>query len=171
MQIPKSICTLLNENASKKDQEYVSAEDINAKYPEIDPETTGNATVTTSNHCELTLALRALDLQCPPTPIKIGVSKRVCWLCEQYLDLLSHSQNVRILVSEYQGKIHTGWRIPECTPEDIKTKMHGLVDEEVTEIRERIINQRKSDSFPLENREFLAEIIQQSRAANCLDSL
>lgn len=171
MKIPKSICTLLNEDASKKDQEHVTAEDVNAKFPEIGPETTENATVTTSSHCELTLALRALDLQCAPTTITIGVSKRVCWLCEQYLDHLSHSQNVRILVSEYQGKIHAGWRIPECTPENVKAKMHVLVDEEVTEIRERIINRRKSDSFPLENREFLTEIIQRSRAANCLESL
>ena len=117
--------------------------------------------MTTSCHCELILALRALESESSLTPIKIGVSKRICWLCEQYLDLLSHNQNVRVFVSEYQGKIHAGWRIPENTPEDVKKKVHFLVHEEVTEIRENIINRRKSDSFPLGDREGVLKLLQQ----------
>ena len=74
VQIPKSICALLNEDATKKDQEYVTAEDVNVKFPEIHPQPTENDTVTTSCHCELTLALRALESERTTAPIKIGVS-------------------------------------------------------------------------------------------------
>ena len=169
VKIPKNICTLLNEDATKKDKEHVTAEYVNAKFPEICTKTTENTTVTMSCHCEITLALRALKSKCTSTPIKIGVSKRICWLCEKYLKFLSHSQNVRILVSEYQGKIHAGWRIPEYTPEDVKTKMHILVHEQVTEIRESIINRRKSDSFPPEDHQLIEKIIDQPQMLNCFE--
>lgn len=88
-----------------------------------------------SYHCELTLALRAIESECTTTAIKISVSKRICWLCKKFLNLLSPSQNVRILVSEYQGKIHAGWQIPDSNPEDIKREMQILVHEEVTDSR------------------------------------
>ncbi len=91
-------------------------EDVKTKYPDIIVKTTDNATVTTSDHCELTLALNAIKSGLTLAPIKIGVSKRICWLCEQYLDFLSESKGARILISEYQGKIHSGWRVPGCTP-------------------------------------------------------
>lgn len=168
VQIPKSICALLNEDALKKDQEDVTAEDVNAKFSGIGSETTENTTVTMSCHCELTLALRAFESECTSTPIKIGVSNRICWLCEQYLDFLSPSQNVRILISEYQGIIHTGWRIPERTPVDVKTKMHILVDEEVTEIRESIMNQSEEIGLiPTGNRDLVRELLRQPDV-NCL---
>ena len=169
VQIPKSICTLLNEDATKTDQEHVTERDVETKFPQSCTETTGNATVTTSCHCELTLALRGIESECTITPIKIGVSKRICWLCEQYLDFLSHNQRVRLLVSQYQSKIHAGWRIPENTPEAVKKKVHLLVHEEVTEIRESIISRRKSDSFPSENRERLKNILNRPEKLNCLE--
>ena len=168
VKIPKSICTLLNEDATKKDQEHVTAENVNAKFPEICTKTTENAEVTMSYHCEITLALRAFKSKYTSTPIKIGVSKRICWLCEKYLKFLSHSQNVRILISEYQGKINAGWQIPEYTPQDVKTKMHILVHEQVKEIRESIINWRKSDSSPPEGYQSLKKIIDQPEELNCL---
>lgn len=61
VQIPKSICTLLNKDATRTDQEHVTAKDVETKLPQICTETKGNATVTTSCHCELTLALRAIE--------------------------------------------------------------------------------------------------------------
>ena len=39
-------------------------------------------------------------------------------------------------------------------------KIHTLVHEEITEIRERIINRKKSDSFPPEDRDLFGAIIQ-----------
>ena len=99
-------------------------EDVKTKYPDIIVETTDNATVTTSDHCELNLALNAIKSGRTLAPIKIGVSRRICWLCEQYLDFLSESKGAQILISKYQGKIHSGWRVPGCTPEDVKIKMH-----------------------------------------------
>lgn len=56
-------------------------------------ETTDNATVTTSDHCELTLALDADKLGLTVAPTKIDVSKRICWLCEQYLNFLSEKEH------------------------------------------------------------------------------
>ena len=143
--------------------------DVETKFPDICAETTGNATVTTSCHCELTLALRAIESEYTITPIKIGVSKSICWLCEQYLEFLSHNQTVRLLVSQYQSKIHAGWRIPKNTPESVKKKVHLLVHDEVTEIRERIVNRRKSDSFPSEDRERLEDLLERPDDLNCLE--
>ncbi len=74
--------------------------DVKTKYPDIIVATTNNnATVTTSDHCELTLALNAIKSGPTLSPIKIGVSKRICWICERYLDFLSESKGVRILIS------------------------------------------------------------------------
>ena len=143
--------------------------DVETKFPDICAVTTGNATVTTSCHCELTLALRAIESEYTMTPIKIGVSKGVCWLCKQYLEFLSHNQKVRLLVSQYQGKIHAGWRIPKNTPEPVKKKVHLLVHDEVTEIRESIVNRRKSDSFPSEDRERLEDLLERPDDLNCLE--
>lgn len=143
--------------------------DVETKFPDICAETTGNATVTTSCHCELTLALRAIESEYTITPIKIGVSKGICWLCEQYLEFLSHNQKVRLLVSQYQGKIHAGWRIPKNTPEPVKKKVHLLVHDEVTEIRESIVNRRKSDLFPSEDRERLEDLLERPDDLNCLE--
>lgn len=147
----------------------MTEKDVETKFPNICAETTGNATVTTSCHCELTLALRAIESEYTITAIKIGVSKRICWLCEQYLEFLSHNQKVRLLVSQYQGKIHAGWRIPKNTPDAVKKTVHLLVHDEVTEIREIIINRRKSDSFPSEDRDSLKNLLKRPDDLNCLE--
>lgn len=147
----------------------MAEKDVETKFPDLCAEITGNATVTTSCHCELTLALRGIESENTVTPIKIGVSKCICWLCEQYLEFLSHNQNVRLLVSQYQGKIHAGWRIPKNTPEAVKREVLLLVHEQVTEIRESIINRRKSDSLPSEDRETLENLVEQDDIANCLE--
>ena len=143
--------------------------DVQRKFPDKCAVTTGNATVTTSCHCELTLALRAIESGSTAIPIKIGVSKSICWLCEQYLEFLTNNQNVRFLVSQYQGKIHAGWRIPRNTPEAVKRKLYLLVNEEVREIRESIINRRKSDFFPPEDREGLENVLRKSYIVDCLE--
>lgn len=60
VQIPKSVCTLINEVAEKQNEEHVTDEDIKTKYLDIILETSDIATVTTSDHCELTQALNAI---------------------------------------------------------------------------------------------------------------
>lgn len=45
VQIPKSVCILFNEDATKKDQEHVMAESVKTKFPEICTETIGNANI------------------------------------------------------------------------------------------------------------------------------
>lgn len=150
VQIPKSICSLLNEDATKTEQEHVTEKDFKTKFPDICAESAGNARVTTSCHCELILALRAIESGNTAIPIKIGVSKSTCWLCEQYLEFLSHNQNVRLLVSQSHGKFHAGWQIPKNTPEAVKRKVHLLVHEEVRKIRKSIIYRREYASYLLE---------------------
>lgn len=142
---------------------------VEIKFPDIYAETTENATVTTSYHCKLTLVLRAIELEYTITPIKIGVSKGICWVCQQYLEFFSHNQKVWLLVSQYQGKIHAGWRIPKNILEPVKKKVHLLVHDEVTEIRKSIVNRRKSDSFPFEDRERLEELLERPDDLKCLE--
>ena len=55
-------------------------------------------------------------------------------------------------MSENQGKIHAGWRMPPDTPSGIEFNMRKLVGLEIEELRARIINHRRSDSFPDELR-------------------
>lgn len=61
VQFPKSVCTLINEDAEKQDEEHVTDEDIKSKYLDIIVETSDITTVTTSDHCGLTLALNAIN--------------------------------------------------------------------------------------------------------------
>ena len=106
-----------------------------------------------SEHCELTLALHHSDSPNSSQALEIGISKRSCWLCQQFLGSLSKCMASRILVSENQGKVHSGWAMPPRTPESVKEEMCGLIDWEIHDIRERVIARRRSDSFPNSDRE------------------
>lgn len=138
----------------------MTEKDFETRFPDICAESAGNARVTTSCHCKLILALRAIESGNTATTINIGVSKSTCWLCEQYLEFLSHNQNVRLLVSQCHGKIHAGWQIPKNTPEAVKKKVHLLVHEEVTEIHKSIIYRREYGS--------LQNLLEQRHELDCL---
>lgn len=60
-------------------------------------------------------------------------------------------------MSENQGKIHAGWRMPPDTPPGIEFHMQQLVELEIEELRASIIARRRSDSFPNELRDFMNE--------------
>lgn len=87
----------------------------------------------------------------------IGVSKRLCWLCQQFVESLFRLENLRMLVSENQGKIHPGWAMPPGTPDAVEAWMRELIESEVREIRKKVIARRRSDSFPTEDLELFAE--------------
>ena len=112
--------------------------------------------VTVSCHSELTVALYAVKYLPYTGLIGLGVSKRVCWLCQKFLERFCLHSNNRILVSEYQGKCHAGWRINSNTPDPVEEDMRHLVQQEVDEIREPIYGRKRSDSFP-SDRSFLVE--------------
>ena len=139
----------------KSHGDQVTLRDIELKYPNQSFSETGSVPITVSAHCELTLALHALNSISKPKTIEIGVSKRLCWLCQKFVELLNTTGLIKVLVSEYQGKIHAGWRMPPNTPSGTEFVMRNLVELEIEELRASIITCRRSDSFPSELREEL----------------
>lgn len=142
----------MNEDAKKSNEEQVTTKDIQSKFPNQTFPETGSVPITVSAHCELTLALHALNSSFIPNTIEIGVSKRLCWLCQEFLKYLNIAGLIQVFVSQNQGKIHAGWRMPPDTPHGIAFRMRKLVRLEIEELRANIMNHRRSDSFPDELR-------------------
>ena len=148
----------MNEDAKKSHGDQVTPKDIESKYPNQTCSETGSVPITVSSHCELTLALHALNCPSKPRTIEIGVSKRLCWLCQKFVKYLNVAGLIQVFMSEYQGKIHAGWRMPPGTPSGIEFQMRKVVELEIEELRTRIVSHRRSDSFPDELRaEFMDE--------------
>lgn len=141
---------------SHKDQ--VTPKDIEPKYPNQPFPKTGSVPITVSAHCELTLASHALNSPSRRKTIEIGISKRLCWLCQKFVENLNAAGAIRVFVSENQGKIHAGWRMPPDTPSEIEFNMRKLIGLEIKELRGSIIARRRSDSFP---NELLDEFIEE----------
>lgn len=147
----------MNEDAKKSHGDQVTLKDIESKYPNQSFPETGSVSITVSAHCELTLALHALHSPSKPKTVEIGVSKRLCWLCQKFVENLKVAGTIRVFMSENQGKIHAGWRMPPDTPPGIEFHMQQLVELEIEELRASIIARRRSDSFPNELRDFMNE--------------
>lgn len=137
----------------KSHGDQVTPSDIESKYPNQSSLMTGSVSITVSAHCELTLALHALNSPSKPKTVEIGLSKTLCWLCQEFVENLKDAGAIRVFVSENQGKMHAGWTIPPNTPSEIEFRMRQLVEEEIKELRARIIACRRSDSFPNELRD------------------
>lgn len=135
------------------------SEKFSLKFPKLDSMSQDERTITTSVHCELTLLLNSTTSNC----VKIGISKHCCWLCEKYIEAFrdKHKNEKKILVSGFQGKIHTGWLFPPRTPSDIRNNMEQLLEDGINEIRARVQGQRRSDSWPAE--EVFDEVLAQIR--------
>ena len=139
----------------KSGGEQVTLEDVGLMYPNHHSfHQTGSTQITVSAHCELTLALNALNSSSKPKTIEIGVSKRLCWLSQQYVGMLNVT-GLRVHVSGYNGKIQAGWRMPPKTPSAIELDMRNLVERELEELRATIIACRTSQLFLDELREEL----------------
>lgn len=124
-------------------------------FPHLDLPDNGDFKVIISCHYKLAVALHSLKTNPLPTPVKIGVSKRVCWLCEKYLKKLSAYYKVLLHISEYQGKCHAGWRLPPGTPSQVEKDMRLLLDAQMNEIREAVFRQKRLDSFLEDRTEYL----------------
>lgn len=138
----------MNENARKHDQEELALDDISLKYPELHLPETGSTPVTISTPCELTLILHTLQQSTIPKPIEIGVSRRLCWLCQRFVESLVRNTNHPIVYSEKQGKIHAGWAMPPGAPDKVENAMRELIEWEISDIRETILARHPSDTFP-----------------------
>ena len=103
------------------------------RFSHLKDESQDELTLTTSVHCELTLALHSLSSTA--NPVKIGLSKHCCWLCERYIEAFQalYKTEKKFLVSGFQGKIHSGWLLPLGTPPSIRTSMEDLVESELDE--------------------------------------
>jgi hypothetical protein len=58
------------------------------------------------------------------------------------------STKMKVVVTGYQGKMHSGWTCPPLGPLDAQLKMVNLVKHEMDEILESVVRRRRSDSFP-----------------------
>ena len=77
--------------------------------------------------------------------------------------------NVRLLISEYQGKCHAGWRLPPGTPSEVEKGMRLLLDAQINEIRGSVLQRKRSDSFPEDRSLFLQkedEVFDAERGVN-----
>ncbi len=146
--VPNDVLSILNENAISSRLETLELEDLTRSYPHVAQlRTEGEASITLSCHCELTAALHFIK-STPATYVKIGVSKGLCFLCQKYIEELTKATRIKFLVSSYHGKFHSGWVIPPDSPDAVVIGMKNLVLMEINEIREIVINRRRSDSFP-----------------------
>lgn len=60
--------------------------------PSLAPASAGDSKVTVTCDCELIVALNAIKYLPHPGQIGIGVSKRLCSLCQKYLEKQSGNQ-------------------------------------------------------------------------------
>ena len=151
---------IVNSYADFRHSPYITWEQLTQAYPLLEgmTEPAGKVKVTTSVHCECTVAVhiaekfREREELLQPSVVEIGISKLSCWFCEKYLEFLVQSRSgfrkkMKFVVTGYQGKIHPGWICPPLGPLDAIFKMTGLVRHEVDEVLERVMLERRSDSF------------------------
>jgi hypothetical protein len=86
----------------------------------------------------------------PPGPIKVGVSKRTCRLCQRFLLTLRtpDGSEPRILLRSFSGKCPSGWRVPPQAPAFMAADMLSYIREEVEYIITKVANWEGSDSEP-----------------------
>ena len=150
---------IVNSYADSIEACHIGWEELIQAYPELkdwtEP-TEGPMQITTSVHCECTIAVHMLrifqriDQRTRPTFVEIGISKHSCWLCQKYLEFLS-AWRLWFVIAGFQGKIHPGWRPPPSGPPNTLSRMVGLLRQEMDEILESVNRKRRSDSYPRES--------------------
>lgn len=136
---------------------HIDREELIIAFPLLrdEEEPIGEVRITTSVHCECTIAShmpkRVLGRETfdrfRPKSIKIGISD-FCWFCEKYMKCLQTNSLVRFIVSGYQRKIQAGWT-PPSGPQYALNSIAKLVRHEVDEILGTVENKCRSDSFPV----------------------
>lgn len=130
-------------------------ESVNPKQPKEEAPTF--LEVESSVHCELTLFNHMIKLRLASsinTPIanhfKIGISKRSCWLCQRWMDMLvayhqspfdpscKKLRGLQYTISRHHTGVTAGWRIPMGCPTEIKDAIKDLVSGEVKAIVQEV---------------------------------
>lgn len=102
---------MLNKNTKKLYGDQVRTKDIESNYHKPTFSEIGSISVIVFMHCELILALYTLNSPLKLKTIEIGVSKRLCLLCQKFVKYLNVVSLIQVFIFQNQGKISACWRI------------------------------------------------------------
>lgn len=150
---PKDYIVILNRFAAERGLQPLTMETLRGAYPGATmPSVSQKDTlaVTHSVHAECTLAMYMILMRPDWNYIELGVSKGSCWMCEKLLQHLHQSRGTNFLVSNFHGKLQSGWVCPPLVVGvlDIAGQSSRIVAAALEEIIEHSHNRRRSDSFP-----------------------
>lgn len=110
--------------------------------------------VTTSQHCEVTIALGARARSSPfDPPIEVGISKHSCWLCQVLFRCLESELGHKFGMTGNQGKVHAGWHYPVEAGYATMNALLKILHKELGELRGIANPRKRSDSFPVSSPE------------------
>ena len=110
--------------------------------------------VTTSHHCEVTIALGARARSSPfDLPIEVGISKHSCWLCQVLFRCLKSELGQKFGITGNQGKVHAGWYYPVEAGYATGNALLKILHKELGDLREIANPRKRSDSFPVSSPE------------------
>lgn len=128
-----------------------TGEQIQAAYPTVQGQLlNARASVTHCTHAEMNVLQMLLSISPQPKEIKIGVSKRSCFLCTEFFRIVEEEYGVKILFSGCHNKVYAGWR---CFEDKLLPKIKQVVDEKLEIHLDKIQRFPKFDSEPLDSDE------------------
>ncbi|PKY57127.1 hypothetical protein RhiirA4_509121 [Rhizophagus irregularis] len=89
-------------------------------------------------HAELNILASMIDQE-DKSKTFIAVSKRCCYLCEQYIGFL-RKQGYDIIISGEHGKIYLGWKLPQVASINFRIRSLNYLLEKLGRVIERKIN-------------------------------
>ena len=118
--------------------------------------TTGMKSIKVTQHAEVTIAIEMISrFSCAIKSFEIGVSKRCCVWCDEWLDCVKKAvnrQDFQVIRKGYHGKRPDGWAIPSTsmlpgTEDQIRAIILQKVDNILNAVEHRY---RRSDSTEME---------------------
>lgn len=157
-EVPKDIVKIIKVDAKIGQYDEVTIADLVRKHPNQEHVQEGVQKVTLSCHCELSVALHLFESSLSfPCSVEVGISKGLCWLCQQFLKSLASLRNFRVACTQNQGKIHVDWIMPTASPPKVADVMKDIIEREIIDVREGILARRRGDSFASETRDPLTD--------------
>ena len=62
------------------------------------------------------------------------------------------------MVSQYKGKIYSGWAMAPNTPSKVSSATIDIIEREIFDIRESVVTRHRSGPFPSKDREDLGDL-------------
>ena len=101
-------------------------------------------------HAEMNIPERLLSISPQPKKIKIGVSKRCCFLCTEFFKIVQDDYKIGILFSGMHNKVYAGWKPPKCE-EKYYLKMKELVEARLEVCLDKIHRIPRFNSEPIDS--------------------